>query len=106
MLLLWLAGLDYPGSMKFRNDFKAVHGRFPTATDVYFYNCLWTAIYAIELAGTDTDLVRIAQAARSGNLEWDTPMGRAHFTAEGSAGLQFTVVHVEGGKLVPAKMSD
>ena len=106
VLLPWLASLDYPGAMKFRNDFKAVHGRLPTATDVYFYNCLWTAIYAIELAGTDTDLVSIAQAARSGKLEWDTPMGRARFSATGSAGLQFTVAHVEGGKLFPVKMSE
>ncbi len=101
VLLPWLVSLDYPGAVKFRDDFKAVHGRLPTATYVYMYNCLWTAIYAIELAGNDTDLVGIAQAARSGKLEWDTPMGRAHFTAEGNAGLQFTVVHVEGGKLVP-----
>ena len=106
ILLPWLTSLDYPGAMKFRNDFKAVHGRLPTATDVYFYNCLWTAIYAIELAGTDTDLASIAQAARSGKLEWETPMGRAHFTAEGSAGLQFTVAHVEGGKLFPVAISE
>jgi len=106
VLLPWLASLDYPGAVKFRNDFKAMYGRLPSSTDVYFYNCLWTAIYAIELAGTDTDLVTIAQAARSGKLEWDTPMGRAHFTAEGSAGLQFTVAHVEGGKLFPVTISE
>jgi len=100
ILLPWIPSLEYPGAVKFRNDFQAMYGRLPTATDVYFYNCMWTAVYAIELAGTDTDLVSIAQAARSGKLEWETPMGRARFTSGGTAGLQFSIAHVEGGKLV------
>jgi branched-chain amino acid transport system substrate-binding protein len=106
ILVLWLPGQPYPGSVKFVNDFQAVNGRTPTATHVYYYNCLWTAIYAIELAGTDTDLVKIAQVVRSGNLEWETPMGRAHFTQDGVPGLSCTVGHVEKGKLVPVTVPD
>jgi branched-chain amino acid transport system substrate-binding protein len=74
MWTTWIPGLDNPGSVKFENDYQAMYGQLPTANHVYFYNCLWTAIYAVKLAGTDTDLVKIAQATRSGNLEWDTPM--------------------------------
>ena len=97
----WLPGLPQPGAAKFEKDYQAMYGKLPTGNHVYFYNSLWTAIYAIELAGTDADLVKIAQVARSGNLEWDTPMGRAHFTSDGDSGLHYIVGHVEEGKLVP-----
>jgi ABC-type branched-subunit amino acid transport system substrate-binding protein len=97
---IWIPGLNNPGSVKFTNDYQAMFGQQPTANDVYYYNCLWTAIYAIKLAGTDTDLVKIAQAARSGNLEWDTPMGRAHYMPDGSTGLRPVVAQIMDGKLV------
>ena len=100
---LWAPGLTYPGAVKYEKDFQAMSGTMPTATGVYYYNCIWTAINAIELAGTDTDLVKIAQMARfSGKLEWDTPMGHAHYTAE-SAGypqLHATMTQIQNGKLV------
>jgi len=97
---IWIPGLDNPGSVKFVNDYQAMFGKQPIANEVYYYNCLWTAIYAIKLAGTDTDLVKIAQAARSGNLEWDTPMGHAHYMPDGSTGLRPVVTQIVDGKLV------
>jgi branched-chain amino acid transport system substrate-binding protein len=100
VFVLWLPGLPYPGAVKFQQDFQAMYGRMPSSVQVYFYNPLWTAIYAIDLAGTDTDLEKIAQTARSGNLEWDTPMGHAHYTPQGDAGLHLAVAHIEEGKLV------
>jgi len=100
VFVLWLPGLPYPGAVKFQQDFQVMYGRMPSSVQVYFYNPLWTAIHAIDLAGTDTDLEKIAQTARSGKLEWDTPMGHAHYTPQGDAGLHLTVAHVEGGKLV------
>ena len=72
----------------------------PTGNHVYYYNCLWTAIYAIQLAGTDTDRVAIAQAARSGKLEWDTAMGRAHHAPDGNAGLNPIMAQIKDKKLV------
>jgi branched-chain amino acid transport system substrate-binding protein len=106
---LWSPGLTYPGAVKYEKDFQAMTGTMPTATGVYYYNCLWTAINAIELAGTDTDLVKIAQMARfSGKLEWDTPMGHAHYTAE-SAGypqLHATMTQIQNGKLVVVPMPE
>ena len=70
---------------------------------MYYYYCLWTAIEAIKLAGTD-DPVVIAQAARSGNLEVETPMGLAHFGSTGESDLHLTLVEIEeGGKTVLVK---
>jgi len=99
---LWFPGDTYPGSVKFETEYKAMNkGATPSSTQVYYYNCLWTVIYAIELAGT-TDRVAIGQAARSGNLEWDSPMGHAHYTLEqeGYPGLTPKILRLEGGKSV------
>ena len=96
----WLPDSQYPASQKFVQDFQAVNGNTPNPNQVYFYNSLWTAIYAIKLAGTDADRAKIIQVSRSGNLEWDTPMGYAHFGADGLSGLHETLAHVEGQKLV------
>ncbi len=101
VLVPWLSGLDFPGATKFSNDFVAVHGKNPSATHVYFYNCLWTAIYAIELAGNDSNRTDIAQVARSGRLEWETPMGLARFNGDGSAGLQYAIACIKSKKMVP-----
>jgi len=98
--VLWLPEQQNPGSVKFLNDYQAANGQAPSSTHVYYYNCLWTAISAIELAGTDTDRVAIAQAARSGKLEWDTPMGVAHFGTNGVSDLSYQVGRIEGGKIV------
>jgi ABC-type branched-subunit amino acid transport system substrate-binding protein len=100
---LWVAGLKYPGAIKFQNDYQAMFGRLPTATMVYYYNGLWAAIYAIKIANTDTDLEKIAYTARfSGLLEWDTPMGHAHYTAEsnGYPQLHPTITQVQNKQLV------
>ena len=98
--VLWLAEQQNPGSLKFLNDFRTVNGRDPSATHVYYYNCLWTVISAIQLAGTDTDRVAIAQAARSGKLEWDTPMGVAHFGTNGVSDLSYQLGRIENKKVV------
>jgi ABC-type branched-subunit amino acid transport system substrate-binding protein len=100
---MWVPGLQYPGAIKYENDYKAMFGREPTATMVYYYNGLWTAIYAIKLANTDTDLEKIAYMARfSGQLEWDTPMGHAHYTAEsnGYPQLKPVMTQVQNQQLV------
>jgi len=61
------------------------------------------AHYTLELAGTDTDLVKIAEAARSGKLEWDAPQGRAHYTADGDSNLMPVFARIENKILVPVK---
>jgi len=100
LIVPWHPSMGDPASTKFKEDFEAVNGRLPTDMHVYFYNSLWTAIHAIELAGTD-DPMEIARAARSGNLEFDTPMGRAHFDTAGHSGLRNMYVQVRDGEVVP-----
>jgi ABC-type branched-subunit amino acid transport system substrate-binding protein len=104
-MTLWVPGGTYPGSVKFETEFKAVNGILPSSNHVYWYNCLWTAINAIELAGTDTDRVAIAQAARSGKLQWETPMGLARYNTEGDPQLSYMVTHVENKNLVVVPFS-
>jgi len=97
----WHVSQDDPESVRFKEDFEAVNGKLPQDLHVYFYNTLWTAVHAIELAGTD-DPADIAEEARSGNLEFDTPMGRAHIGTDGENGLRNMYVQVqEGGVIVP-----
>jgi branched-chain amino acid transport system substrate-binding protein len=106
VLVMWYPELPYPGSVKFQQEYQAMHGRLPSSNQVYFYDCLWTAIYAIELAGTDTDLAAIARAARSGNLEWETPMGRARFSPDGFPNVNLSLVQIQEGKLVLVTMPE
>ncbi len=107
---MWVPGLTYPGSVIFERDYAAVNdGKVPNASQVYYYNCLWTAIEAIKLAGTDTDREKIANLARfSGNLQWDTPMGRAHYTADsnGYPQLKAVMTQIMDKKLVPVTIPE
>jgi len=100
MITSWHPLKDDPASVKFKEDFEAVNGQTPSDLHVYFYNSLWTAIHAIELAGTD-DPEDVARAARSGNLEFDTPMGMVHMTTEGHSGLRNIYLQIQDGEMVP-----
>jgi ABC-type branched-subunit amino acid transport system substrate-binding protein len=99
-MTLWVPGGTYPGSVKFETEYKTVNGVLPGSNTIYWYNCLWTAINAMVLAGNDTDRIAIAQAARSGKLEWETPMGLARYNTEGDPQLSYMVTHVENKSLV------
>jgi branched-chain amino acid transport system substrate-binding protein len=104
IMVLWHPALDTPESVKFKEAFQAANGKLPDTNHLFYYLGLWTAIQAIELAGTAEDTEAIALAARSGNLEFDTPVGRAHYNTEGDSGLSGTFVQVqEGGTTVPFK---
>ena len=70
----------YPASVKFVQDYQAANGdKTPTINHMWFYMSLWTAVEAIQQAGTD-DRAAVAAYARSGKLQFDTSMGMAHFT--------------------------
>ena len=102
---LWYPDLPYPGNKKYEEDYYALYKAKPMISFVmYFYNPLWTAIHAVELAGT-TDRVKVAEAARSGKLEWETPIGLYHITPEGEPGsLPPLYVQIQGKKLVPIEI--
>jgi ABC-type branched-subunit amino acid transport system substrate-binding protein len=107
LTLVWFPGSTYPGSIKFENDFKTIIGRAPDPNHVYFYMSLWTAIHAIELAGTDADRDAIIQAAHSGKLGWETPAGFALWSGKDQfSNLGYQLAHVEGGKLVQVPVTE
>ena len=82
----------------FEDAFKQKYSRLPDPSLTYFYNCFWTAIKAIELAGTD-DPGKVAQALRSGNLEWDSAWGPLRIVnGTGNVRGMVALVH-EGGEL-------
>jgi branched-chain amino acid transport system substrate-binding protein len=106
--LHWVPGLDTPGGKKFEQDFGAM---FPSTTpDANFalqYEAPWIAIKAIELAGTDTDRIAIAQAARSGKISWESPAGLVTIGTDGEESKTVSfMAHVENGKLVPVFLPD
>jgi branched-chain amino acid transport system substrate-binding protein len=98
----WYLGMNNPESIKFVQDFKTVVGRSPEISHIYYYFSLWTAIHAIELAGTAEGGAAIAKVARSGELAFDTPMGLVHFNADGRADVKLTAVRIEkNSQIVP-----
>ncbi len=98
--VLWLPGSDEPGMKSFEDVFVQHYGHAPTPELTYFYNVLWTAIKAIELAGT-TDRDKVAEALRSGNLEWDSAWGPLRMSADGIGEMNGMVAQIQdGGKLV------
>jgi len=103
----WVPGLDNPSSQKFEQDYRAMFGDAPDGTTEMMYDMLWLAIKAIELAGTNTDRVAIATAARSGDLGLDTPLGYVNWGTDGEPVQKLGVLaHVEQGKLVPVQMPE
>ena len=96
----WLPGSDDPGMKAFEDAFTQKYGRAPTPELTLFYNAFWTAIKAIELAGTD-DPIKVAQALRSGKLKWDSAWGRLSIGTDGIGEVTLIVAQVqEGGKLI------
>ena len=96
---LWYPELDTPGSVKFVNDYKAVVGRMPDATNVYFYNSAWCSIATIMAAGT-TDREKIGQVARSGQVEWEAPQGLVQWGADGLSNMPGFMVQIKDKQLV------
>ncbi len=100
---LWAPGLDFTGAKLFEQSFFDKYGRNPDVNQSYSYNCLWTTIKAVELAGSD-DPEKINQASHSGQLQWDSPCGPAIFDTDGIAVLDGYILQVgAGGKLTQVK---
>ena len=98
--VMWLPGSDEPGMKAFGDAFTQKYGRLPDPALTYFYNTFWTAIKAIELSGTD-DPGKVAQALRSGNLEWDSAWGPLRIGTDGIGVPTIMVAQIqEGGKLI------
>ncbi len=104
---LWYPGLDTPGGKKLELDYYALYGAEISVTlIVFFYNCVWSAINAIELAGT-TDRVKVAEATRSGKLEWEAPVGTLHFTTCGEPGyIRPLFAQIQDKRLAPVQVPE
>jgi len=98
--LLWLPDSDEPGMKAFGDAFKQKYNRLPSPELAFFYNSMWIAIKAVELANSD-DPAKVAEALRSGNLVWDSAYGPMHIPTNGEADMTEMVAQVQaGGKLV------
>ena len=96
----WDPSKSDPQSVQFKENFEVVTGKMPTGEHIYPYITLLTAVKAVEQAGTD-DPEGIAQFAHSGNLEFDTPMGRQHIGTNGMSTLRQMYVQFQDGEVVP-----
>jgi branched-chain amino acid transport system substrate-binding protein len=98
--VLWLPGSDEPGMKAFEDAYTQHFGHLPDPALTYFYNSIWTAIKAIEMAGT-TDHDKVAEALRSGNLEWVSAWGHLRIGTDGKGVPTMMVAQIqEGGELV------
>jgi len=101
----WYPGLQNPGALKFEKDYQAMFGRLPSPNAVYFYDPVSIAIKAIELAGT-SDPIKVAEAAFSGNLEWDAPEGHIRFGEDGSSNMTMNMSRIENKTVVPVSIPE
>jgi len=96
----WVAGSDDPGMKAYEDAWMKKYGELATPAYTYSYNCFWMAIKAIELAGSDNP-EKVAQAMRSGNLEWDSAWGSLRIDTNGGGMFKSAVAQIqEGGTLV------
>jgi branched-chain amino acid transport system substrate-binding protein len=101
---LWYPGIDTPGGKKLEDDYYTLYSSKPISYIAYYYNCVWSAIKAIELAGT-TDRIKVAEAIHSGNLVWEAPPGTFHFNECGEPGhLPGRYIQIVDRKLVPVEI--
>ena len=104
---LWYVGADTPGGKKLEEDYLALYGG-PVYISLisFYYHCAWSAIHAIDQAGT-TDRVKVAEAARSGNLAWEAPAGPLRFTTCGEPGtMPPFIVRIQDKGVVPVQIPE
>ncbi|MFA4836928.1 MAG: ABC transporter substrate-binding protein [Dehalococcoidia bacterium] len=98
---LWAPGMNNPGSKQFEQDFAESGIRGVPRYFAQGYMAIWGAIKAIELAGID-DPEKVAQAARSGHLEWESPAGLLQIDTNGEMNLTGYIFAFKDGQLVLA----
>ena len=91
--IMRMPGMDNPGSRKYKQDWKDILGGAPNPLDDYFYYTLWTAISAIEQAGSDNPQ-KVAEVMRSGHLQWESPSGLITIFPDGDTHLRGFIVQV------------
>jgi len=100
---MWVPGQTNPGAKAFEEIWTKQYTETLTAGHVIIYYPFWTAIKAIEMAGSDKP-EDIQKAARSGNFVWeDAPGGPLKINADGTKSMKGMVAFFKDGKLVPAQ---
>ncbi len=98
----WIPGSTYPGAQSFEKAYVKKYGKLPIEGQPDQYWAIWTAIKAIEMAGS-SDREAINKAAHSGNLKWETPGGPVTVGTDGKGYLPGLFVQIQGGKPVEVK---
>jgi branched-chain amino acid transport system substrate-binding protein len=107
LYVIWYPGFPYSGTKKLEEDYYALYKVKPTVSYiVWYYDCLWPAIKSIEMAGTD-DRLKIAEAARSGNLEWESPTEFRRYDKCGEPGyIPGVYVQIKDKTVVPVEVPE
>ncbi|MFA4835626.1 MAG: ABC transporter substrate-binding protein, partial [Dehalococcoidia bacterium] len=100
--MCYLQGQGTPAQIEFGKLWAEKNGSVPFSNHPVIYGPLLTAIKAIELAGTD-DRAKVAEAARSGKLEYDSPLGYLKIGKDGKSNITGCYVHLLDGKFVPVE---
>ena len=95
----WYAGADYPEAKKLYDEYHARYNLPPDATAAYSYQQLWIVLNAINQSGSD-DPDKIAEYARSGDLEFDSIEGPFRVLPNGENTARGLYVRIENGKPV------
>ncbi|MFA4835164.1 MAG: ABC transporter substrate-binding protein [Dehalococcoidia bacterium] len=97
--LCYLQGHGTPAQIEFGQLWAEKNGSAPSSNHPVIISPLVAAIKAIELAGTD-DRAKVAEAARSGKLEYDSPLGYLKIGTDGKSNITGFYVQVLDGKFV------
>ena len=110
--MMWMAGIGTPGARAFGEAWAekcqldpgwckkySPLGSTPMPNHPLMYNPILTVIKSIELAGS-TDRLKVAQAAVSGKIEYDSPLGLLSIGKDGRSNLSGFYVHLKDGKRV------
>jgi len=96
--MLWSPTMDNPGTTEYLQA-CARYGVKPDSNHMNMWNALWTAIHAVEQAGSD-DPEMIIETLRSGEFQWEAPTGLLKIDTDGEPGIPGVMVKIgEGGQV-------
>lgn len=96
----WLPDLPYAANQVFQQVYTEANGKAPGMLDWLVYFGFQEGIAILKAAGPNADREKIAQVARSGQVQWDSICGPMKIGTDGEINMKGFVVKVtEPGKL-------
>lgn len=95
---IYVPSFDNALNQRFVEAYQTKYGQKPEKTDELSFEAVWIMAHAIDKAGTDQDVDKVAEALRSG--EWETPRGAVTFDETGQAKSTAFVIVVRDGEIV------